>query len=375
LQIGAGWFPQKGGGLERYYYDLLHALPRNGVECVGAVVASKPIIPGSQGAVHAFGALEESVLKRAGRIRKLVGAIVSKGSVDLVASHFALYAAPVTGLLGDCPLVCHFHGPWAAEGRAEGASWGTTFFRKHVERRAYRRADRFIVLSHAFGDLLSREYRIDRRLVDVVPGGLETSRFAVEATRKESRERLGWPTDRPIVLAVRRLVQRMGLANLITAVQQLKGKHRDLLIIIAGTGILRQSLERQITAADLGRHVQLAGFVPDADLPYAYRAADMTVVPSIALEGFGLIAAESLAAGTPALVAPVGGLPEVVSGLSKQLIMSGTDPQAIIDAIDGALSGTLVLPDSAACQRHARESFDWSIAGAAIGHIYQRALH
>ena len=43
----------------------------------------------------------------------------------------------------------------------------------------------------------------------------------------------------------------------------------------------------------------MLGFVPDEDLPLAYRAANFSIVPTVALEGFGLITIESLAAGTP----------------------------------------------------------------------------
>ena len=71
------------------------------------------------------------------------------------------------------------------------------------------------------------------------------------------------------------------------------------------------------------------------------------MVPTVALEGFGLITVESLSAGTPVLVTPVGGLPEAVAGLSQDLVLPSTGANAIADGIDGALSGrhpTLLMP-------------------------------
>ena len=59
----------------------------------------------------------------------------------------------------------------------------------------------------------------------------------------------------------------------------------------------------------------------DVDLVSAYQAADVSVVPSIALEGFGLVALESLACGTPVVVTDCGGLPEAVAGLDASLIV------------------------------------------------------
>ena len=82
-------------------------------------------------------------------------------------------------------------------------------------------------------------------------------------------------------------------------------------------------------------------------------------MPTVAHEGFGLITVESLAAGTPVLVTPVGGLPEVVAGLSPDLILRGSEVPDLVAGLDGALSGTLTLPSREACQQYAQEGFDY----------------
>jgi glycosyltransferase involved in cell wall biosynthesis len=103
--------------------------------------------------------------------------------------------------------------------------------------------------------------------------------------------------------------------------------HPEVLLLIAGKGPLHDALSARIEDLGLQRHVRLLGYVPDADLALAYRAADLSVVPTVALEGFGLITVESLAAGTPVLVTPVGGLPETVQALAPNLILpAATDP-------------------------------------------------
>ena len=112
------------------------------------------------------------------------------------------------------------------------------------------------------------------------------------------------------------------------------------------------------------------GFVPE-DLPLAFRAADVSVVPSIALEGFGLIVPESLAAGTPVLVTPVGGLPETVEDLSRDLILDAATPRAIANGISGALKGRRPLPDAQRCAAFARERYDWSAATRRIADLYR----
>lgn len=375
LQLGMSWFPeQAGNGLDRVYHALVGHLPAVGVEVQGLVAGSERVEAGSEGRVRAFAPEDAPLGQRLSAARRLTMDALRTTNPEIIAAHFALYAVPVWERLGDRPFVMHFHGPWAAESAVEGDSRLTTRAKHLMEQVVYRRADRLIVLSSAFRDVLCSSYGIDPERVRIVPGGVETDRFDTDLTRREARLHLGWPTDRPIVLSVRRLARRMGLDRLITAIGRVRERERDVLLLIAGKGPIAEELKDQAEAAGLGDHVGFLGFVPEDDLPIAYRAADLSIVPTVALEGFGLTTVESLAAGTPVLVTPNGGLPEVVRGLSSSLILPSDDPGALAEGIAGALGGTVGLPDAEACQRYARERFSWGQVAEQTRAVYEEVL-
>jgi glycosyltransferase involved in cell wall biosynthesis len=167
----------------------------------------------------------------------------------------------------------------------------------------------------------------------------------------------------------------MGLENLIDALKTVRERVPDILVIIAGTGWMQSQLSQQIKFAKLEDHVRLMGFIPDTDLPVAYRAADLTVVPSVSLEGFGLTTVESMSAGTPVIVTPVGGSPEVVGGLSPDMIVPDWTPAALAAAISAALRGELKLPSSDECKDFARLNFDWAAVTQKVRAVYDEALH
>jgi glycosyltransferase involved in cell wall biosynthesis len=163
----------------------------------------------------------------------------------------------------------------------------------------------------------------------------------------------------------------MGLKRLIDAVDYLR-RDRDpsILLLIAGKGPLQKELERHIHEKSLSNHVRLLGFVPDEDLPLQYRAANMSVVPTISLEGFGLITLESLASGTPVLVTPVGGMPEPIRPLSDNLVLSGTAAEDVAQGIGDALTGRRVLPTTDECISYVRRHFDWSVIAKRTSEVY-----
>ncbi|MGE0799727.1 MAG: glycosyltransferase family 4 protein [Lautropia sp.] len=359
LALGLAWFPESPGGLSRYYGDLLGQLALGGHPVRGLVAGSARVEAESLGRVSAFSSVQVPLPRRLLACRAAIGKALAADRPDLVASHFALYTLPALDRLGDRPLVVHFHGPWACEAGVEGGSRVEVAIKRRLEGLVYRRAQRCIVLSPAFGKMLVERYGVDAQRIRVIPGGVDAIRFGVDIPRAAARESLGWPAGRPILLTVRRLVQRMGLDRLVAAMRTVCRRHPDALLLIAGQGSLAAHLQSRIRDLGLTGHVRLIGFVPDGQLPVAYRAADLSVVPSVALEGFGLSAAESLAAGTPVLVTPVGGLPDVVSDLAPGLILRDASVAAIAAGIDDALAGRLPLPSAARCAAYARARFDW----------------
>lgn len=366
LQIGGDWFSECPGGMERYYADLLHHLPQARIVPRGLTLGTERVAVESRGAVEAFSERNVSVLARWRGVRRAARAVLRSCDVDLVASHFALYALPVLRVIRPLPHVVHFHGPWAME--AGVSRWS---LKAGIERAVYRRGAVCIVLSKAWRDVLQRDYGVPIERIRVVPGGVDLAPFEGLIDRAAARERLGWPSDRRIVLTVRRLVPAKGLAELIAAVVRLRRSFPDVLVLIAGTGTLETELRRKVADAGLGDHVRFLGHVPTDDLPLAYRASDLTIVPSVALEGFGLVAPESLAAGTPVLVTPVGGLPEVVRALSPDLILTGTGAGPVAEGLIAALSGRIRLPSSDACHAYAKSHFDWHVIARQIAEVYR----
>ena len=317
LQLGMHWFSHRAGGVDRYTAGLTMHRPASAAVRLLALRAGDDD-SGVPDFVRFYARAADPPRERRRQLQIAFDQAVAAEKPDLVASHFAQIAYPLrtrrrrNGL----PHVVHFHGPWASESRREGGGRIASMSKWLIERAVYARADRFICLSSAFAKLLSAEYRVDPSRIDVIPGGVDTLAFDSPFDRPTARAMLGWSNARPTVVCVRRLVRRMGLDRLIAATDIVRRTVPEVQVMICGEGPLRSELEAQARAAALAGHVTFSGFVLDASLPLVYRAADLTVVPSESLEGFGLTTIESLAAGTPTLVTPVGGLPEAVAGLS-----------------------------------------------------------
>jgi glycosyltransferase involved in cell wall biosynthesis len=374
LQLGVAWFDRVPGGLNRVYADLIHALPLAGVDVTGAVIGPDNLLSLSQGKLHPFAPEGGSMAARLIGARRTISSLLAANRFDVVASHFALYTAPALDKIRRRPLVVHFHGPWAAESVQEGAGHWAARAKKEIERAVYARADRIIVLSEAFAKLASREYGIPNERFRLIPGTVNLDRFTTNISRREAREILGWPLDRPILFSVRRLVNRMGLDRLIQAMDRIAKQLPDALLYIGGKGPARRALETLVEESRLSERVRFLGYLPEEQLPLALRAASVNVVPTVALEGFGLTAAEGLASGTPSMVTPVGGLPEVVAGLSMNLIFHSSSAGDIAEGLIGALRGDISLPTEQACRAYAEEHFNADLAARRTAATYRELL-
>lgn len=375
IQIGNSWFAENPGGLDRYFHDCVQYLPQYDVGVRGLVVGSADVFNASGGIVKAFARPQTLLITRWLGIRHFVNQYLASSNDDcLVVSHFSLYNFPILNQLKDNPLLIHFHGPWALESKAEGNNALSVQFKYWIEKACYKKAKSFIVLSEAFKKILHESYGVDPCKIHVIPGGVDSRFLQLNISQREAREDLSWSNDRPTILAVRRLANRMGLENLLEAISIVKQSHPEVLLNIAGKGALKSKLKAQIKELKLEDNVKLLGYVADSDLPIMYRAADFSIVPTVSFEGFGLCVVESLAVGTPAIGTPVGGIPEILKPFNLNLLTEGYEPMHLARAISEILSGERVLPNSDACKTYVQENFDWSIIAQRLKVVYLKAL-
>ena len=113
--------------------------------------------------------------------------------------------------------------------------------------------------------------------------------------------------DEPTVVYFGKLIEQKGVQVLLEAMEGV-----DARLVVVGFGPYRGELERLAPPRTL-----FTGPFEHRHLVQLLPLADVTVVPSIFPEAFGMVAAEAAAAGSPPLVARHSGLAEVAAGLEE----------------------------------------------------------
>lgn len=260
------------------------------------------------------------------RVKSLVQRCVGD-QVDVLVGHAPLqsFAAHHAGL-HDARVVYTAHSPVRLEhksGLAKMASWkrighwAAEQALAKIERNILSRAETVVVHSEFMASTLRREHPrvFKKKPIEIVPAWISAPFFAGASSVERARRQMQWPSTSPVVFTLRRLVLRTGVDRLLRATALLIKSGRDLFLAIAGSGPLLPELRKLAHELGIEDHVQFMGFVHEEDLPALYGAADLFVIPTAELEGFGLIALEALACGTPVCATPVGALPEVLGKL------------------------------------------------------------
>jgi glycosyltransferase involved in cell wall biosynthesis len=112
----------------------------------------------------------------------------------------------------------------------------------------------------------------------------------------------------PLVVYFGKLIEEKGVQVLLEAMLGL-----DARLVVVGFGPYRSTLESLAPPRTL-----FTGPLEHRHLQHLLPLADVTVVPSIFPEAFGMVAVEAAAAGSPPLVARHSGLAEVAAGLEAE---------------------------------------------------------
>jgi len=211
--------------------------------------------------------------------------------------------------------------------------WLNIHLRRYIESRSLRESNLAVVLSRFTRDKIMAAYGIDGDKIRIIPGGVDLKKFRHAEDREKIRTALKIPQNRIILLTVRNLVPRMGLENLVTALKAVKQTIPEVYLVLAGKGPLKNDLMSLTERLGLGSHIRFEGFIPEESLADYYSMADLFILPTRELEGFGLVTIEALASGTPVLGTPVGGTLEILEAFGPGWIFKDTGAESMAELI------------------------------------------
>ena len=251
--------------------------------------------------------------------------------------------------------------------------------RKSIEQTVLKKSDQIVVLSEYTREKLERTYGVTPSKVRVIPGGVDLERFRPSTDKAQIRARMDLPQDKVVLFTVRNLVPRMGLENLISAFKIVHNGSREVLLVIGGEGPLEKALKNKVNQCGLENSVQFAGYIPDEDLPSYYQMADLFILPTAELEGFGLVTVEALASGLPVVGTPVGGTKEILTKLGPDYLFDDSTPQSIANGILQALNGWATNQElyqnvSEMCREVAEQHYSWDSHVSKLEDLYYSIL-
>jgi glycosyltransferase involved in cell wall biosynthesis len=378
--------PDRIGGLERYVRELAGALARAGVEVELSARQVDSDVPAHRLEADGVAVRRFPTPSKRDPLYALkyplaaVGASYraarAQGRHTVIHSHFPLQGVPLA--TSGTPYIHTFHAPVYRELLPEHKDSyalpvplrrpAVAGLRK-VESLVLRKAEQVVALSEFMAHEATTALGADPGRIALVPGGIDT-----EVLRPGPPIDDPWAAGAgPLLFAARRLVPRTGVPELVEAVAMIAARIPDVRVAIAGRGPLDAAVRDRVAALDLQRHVRLLGWVSDAELIGWYRAADLVVLPTQELEGFGLATAEALACGTPVVGTPAGATPEVLGRLDRSLITRDRSPGAIAEKVVAMLEDRERLARLAAGARASVEpALSWATVVDRHLEIYER---
>ncbi|MEX2245464.1 MAG: glycosyltransferase [Dehalococcoidia bacterium] len=296
--------------------------------------------------------------------------LVRSGSFDAIHAHWAVPQGWVAALLRSwtgVPVLTTTHG-----GDVYALRTGAAL---RAKRYALRNSDRITAVSaHLKGEVVG--LGIDESRVDVLPMGVDTSRFTPDAASPALRESLN-PAG-PLLLFVGRLVEKKGARYAIEAMSLIVASRPRARLIIIGDGPERQRLEQLARDMCLQDNVTFAGAIANDKLPAYYASADLLIGPSVVeangdTESFGVVFAEAMASGCPVICTDAGGIADLTAGGEYARVVPQRDAAAIADAACDLIRnpGQLARLRGRGIERM-RDRFDHSLIHQAYGDIIER---
>ena len=294
-------------------------------------------------------------------------AVAKERGADVIHAHWAIPTGPAAVSAAQrlgLPSVITMHGGDVYVNPEQGYDFPTRWYVRTALRWTLRKAGALTAITE---DCRQHALRAGApsRSIHLVFNGTDLRRFS-PAPAGAVDPRFG-PN---MIFACRQLFPRKGIRFLVEAAAQLKPRFPDLKVVVAGDGFERPDLIALAERLGIARDVTFLGWVPNSELPQYYRAAALSVIPSLE-EGFGIPAAEAMGCETAVVASDAGGLPEVVEHGVTGLIVPRGDSNALAEAIGELLADPARRARMGQAGRErALRLFDWDRSAEQFEQIY-----
>ncbi len=199
--------------------------------------------------------------------------------------------------------------------------------------------------------------------------GLCLDGFPYEAPRQRA----------PTIVAVGRLVEKKGFADLIDACAHLAKNGTSFSCQIIGTGELQDSLQSQIEQAGLSAVVRLIGPRPQSDVIRLVQSASVLAAPCVVgsdgnRDGLPTVLLEAMALGTPCIATDVTGIPEIIRDGQTGLLVEPGNPRMLAEKLTMLLArADLRVRLAAAARELIEESFNIDDNAQLLRNLFARS--
>ncbi len=171
--------------------------------------------------------------------------------------------------------------------------------------------------------------------------------------------------DDVVLLYVGRLSSEKQIDQLKPILERVSGTR----LAIVGDGPERESLEKHFA----GTKVKFMGYMTGTPLSQAYASADVFVFPS-ALETFGLVVVEAMAAGLPVVASRVGGIPDVVDEGHTGYTFESGDVDTLVAGVEQIVVSRERITQMGLNARQFAETQTWPAMMDEVIHHYERLI-